>query len=245
MKLIFSTVLLCVFSIAAHANPATPSKAVAPDLDLRITYYNKVETAEGVLREARYSETMLRRPQHVWVERELPKWAEQEEATAHIKKVANNDTAAREEAHQHKHFNHIALARHIILNDKLPRIEFIDHHTKEVIAIPPAEFGNVNFDGSWANSYYLLDPKFVETLPRSNRPTKVPHTEWRSIEKNGNFQRVLWDQARQIPLLIESGDLAGRFYQRVEIQPATTLRTNLPWQGIQKYAQREYSDFLD
>lgn len=60
---------------AAPSAPAAPTPVApmptAPDLDLRITYYSRVLTPEGVTRESRYDEKMLRRPGHVWVERVL------------------------------------------------------------------------------------------------------------------------------------------------------------------------------
>ena len=54
--------------LALAAGPAAAAPA-APDLDLLITYYSKVVTPEGVTRESRYEETMLRRPGHVWTAR--------------------------------------------------------------------------------------------------------------------------------------------------------------------------------
>lgn len=207
-----------------------PLAQAAPDLDLHIAYYSKVLTPEGVTREARYEENMLRRPGHVWVTRVLPK-------------AASAPQAQPENAHLH--FNHVVLARHVQLENQQLRIEFVDAQQKEVVAIPPAEYDNVNFDGSWENAYYLLDPKLVQAWPVSAQASPVAGARWREREKQGVFQRVLWDEQKQIALVIESGDRAATFYRRVEIKPQARLTRELPWQRLQAYAHKEYADFLD
>ena len=60
------SVLLATLSLAGtvHAVANAPA-ASAPDLDLAITYYSKTLTPDGVTRESRYQETMLRRPGHL------------------------------------------------------------------------------------------------------------------------------------------------------------------------------------
>ena len=69
MKSSLIAVLLAAgFAASAQAAPPPPAPA---DLDLGITYYSRVLTPEGVTRESRYEEKMLRRPGHVWVERVL------------------------------------------------------------------------------------------------------------------------------------------------------------------------------
>ncbi|WP_229223459.1 hypothetical protein [Duganella sp. sic0402] len=203
--------------------------ASATDLDLKIAYYSKVVTPEGVTREARYEDNMLRRAGHVWTMRVLP---------AH----------AAHEDHQpgaHQHFNHVVLARHVVQEGGKTRIQFIDTHDRQVVSIPPAEFGNVSFDGSWDHAYYLLDSKRLQTMKLSARASSVAGARWREREDKSLFERVLWDEQRQIPLMIESGDKAGTFINRVEIAVQPGLTRDLPWQKLKGYAQKEYSDFLD
>jgi len=138
----------------------------------------------------------------------------------------------------------VLIPRHVMLEKEKVRVEYIDAHDKVVVSIPKVEFENVNFDGSWENSFYLLDPKQVAAMPLSKQMSKVPGARWREVQKNGNFQRVLWDDQKQIPLMIESGDLANTFYRRVDVKLEPLSRT-LPWSKVQGYAQREYSDYLD
>lgn len=201
--------------------------AAATDLDVKIAYYSKVVTAEGVTREARYEEKMVRRAGHVWTERVLPA------------------QAAQHEPGPHKHFNHVVLPRHVVLEKNQPRVEFIDAHAKEAVQIPRAEYENVNFDGSWDHAYYLLDSKRLKTMPLSSRASTVPGARWYEREEKGLFERVLWDQQRQIPLVIESGDKAATFFNRMELTVQPNLTRELPWQKLKGYSQKEYSDFLD
>jgi hypothetical protein len=202
--------------------------ACATDLDLKIAYYSKVVTPEGVTREARYEEKMLRRSGHVWTTRVMPAHAEESHA-----------------AGAHKHFNHVVLARHVVLENARPRIEFVDSHEKQVVSIPPAEYGNVSFDGSWDHAYYLLDSKRVKSMPLSPRVSTVAGARWREREEKGLFERVLWDDQRQVPLVIESGDKAATFLNRMEIAVQPGLTRDLPWQKLKGYAQKEFADFLD
>ncbi|MBD8655633.1 hypothetical protein IFT68_08365 [Oxalobacteraceae sp. CFBP 13730] len=101
------------------------------------------------------------------------------------------------------------------------------------------------FDCSWVNAFFLIDPQRVAALPLSKRPSAVPGARWREHEKNGQFQRVLWDDVRMVPLVVETGDRAGTFFERLMVKPRPTLTKFLPWAQVKGYAQREYSDFLD
>lgn len=246
----FSALASAALFVSIAASAATPA---APDLDLSIQYYSKVMTPEGVLRESRYEEKMLRRPSHVWVERVLPP-----AALAHQDGHAENDrqagraadkavkkVALKAAAHEHKHFNYAVLPRHVILDNNKARIEFIDALEKQVVTIPPAEFENVNFDGSWVNAFYLLDPEQLQALPLSTKLSTVKGARWRERENHGVYQRVLWDEQKQIPLIVESGDRAGSFYRRIEVKPLAGLSKDLPWLKVKGFAQKEYSDFLD
>lgn len=244
--------------LSALANPAASNstaskaqagKAVAPDLDLDISYYNKVMTAEGVLRESRYQEKMLRRAGHIWVERVLPAnsgIAQVEHSAVHgqIKKVALEKPKAHI-GHEHAEFNPVLLARHVLLEQGKLRLEMIDMHEQQIVAIPASEYENVSFDGSWENAFFLLKPNQLEKLPISKRPSPVASASWRERENKDGFLRILWDQQRQIPLLIESGDKAGRVLNRMEISPLASLRRDLPWQKLKGFGQKEYADFLD
>lgn len=217
------------------------SAHAAPDLDLRIAYYSRAVTAEGVTREARFEETMLRRAGHVWTERVLPPQPPAHAEHAHGQAGAG----ATRVAAVHKHFNPALLPRHVTLENGKVHLEYVDSGAREVIAVPPGEFDNVAFDGSWARAYYLLDPERLRALPASARKSDVPGARWRERERNGAYERVLWDGRREIPLVIESGDSAGTSLHRIVLTVQRDVTRTLPWQRLAGYARREYADFLD
>lgn len=247
----FRAVMACVVmstAYASHAQPI-PSNGVAvlavqgPDLDLSIIHYNRVRTPEGVLRESRYEEKMIRRPGHVWTERVVPEAAPTHEAPhRHDEKASTPSVKPAEPGH--RHFNHVLLPRHVVRTDERVRLEFVDLREREVISIAPSEYDNVNFDGSWTNTFFLVDPKSVATLPVSKK-TALSGARWHELTRNGIYQRVLWDQKRMIPLLIEKGDIDGTFLERMEIRVQPGLTDTPRWTGLKGYAQKEYADFLD
>lgn len=232
--------LLAILLAAGLACNAQAAPAAPLDLDLGIRYYNRVLTPEGVTRESRYEEKMLRRPGHVWVERVLPAVHGSHDAHG-----AKQPVALKRTQHEHKHFNPVVIPRHVMLDKNTVKVEYIDARDKVVVSIPKAEYENVNFDGSWENSFYLLDPKLVAAMPLSKQVSNVAGAHWREVEKNGVFQRVLWDAQKQIALIIESGDRANTFYRRVDVKLQASLSRAQPWANLKNYAQREYADYLD
>lgn len=222
-----------------------------PDLDLSIHHYTRVLTAEGVLRETRYEEKMMRRPGHVWIERVLPRSTSLEhdehavdDKTAPKHKTAGQ-TVAKQEGHEHKHFNPVVLPRHVKFDGQRVQLEFLNFHDREAVSIMPSEYENVNFDGSWSNAFFLMDPKRVAALPPSKRVSPVSAAHWREQDKNGIFQRVLWDNKKLIPLVVETGDHAGTFFERIEVKPQASISDALPWLNTKGFAQKEYADYLD
>lgn len=226
-------VWLCLLPGMGSANDQFHAASTFPtaDLDLTVKYFNRELNAEGVLHESSYEEKMLRRKSHVWSERIIPRQA------------SLNDTS--HPNHEHKDFNYIVLPRHVRLDNNKLAVEFIDPHDRQVISIAPTEYENINFDGSWLNTYYLVNPQAVAAMPLSGRRSNAAHARWHEMEKNGLFQRVLWDDQAGIPLIVETGNKAGTFFQRIQVTPHAKLTQNLPWQNLQGFAQKEYSDFLD
>lgn len=233
----------CCTTICAAAE--SPMSLAGPSLDLVIEYYTKVRTPEGVTREARYKERMVRRPGHVWVERILAKPALAPRGSVNGHGHVTGRDAATAGTAGHAELNHAVTPHHVWLEHSRVRIEYVDKHSRAVIAIPESEYANVNFDGSWINSFFLIDPQLVATMPRSARKAAVSGARWYEREKNGTFERVLWDPKRKIPLMMEKGDRAATFYQRIEVNILPTLGTSLPWVNVNGYSQKEFSDFLD
>lgn len=228
------TLALSFCSSLAYAQPKPAPLPQGPALDLSIEYYDKAITSEGVQRESRYKETMLRRPGHVWGLRVIPKTSATEHA--HHKE---------EVAHEHKHFNPVLLPRHVALTDNNVKLEYVDHPNKQLINIVATEFENVSFDGSWVNAYFLVDPKLVAAIPLSNKTSTVAGARWHEQEKNGIFQRVLWDEKNMIPLEVETGKRDGSLLKKVSVKIESKTNTDEPWGNVKGYSQKEYSDFLD
>jgi hypothetical protein len=180
---------------------------------------------------------MLRRPGHVWVARVLPKWSEKA-LLAHEHKEQGDE-------HEHKHFNPIALPRHVTAEANQVIVEYVDHPNKQVINIVATEFENVNFDGSWVNAYFLVDPLVVLGMPLSKNKVSVGQFSWHEVDRNGIFQRVLWDGKNLIPREIETGKNDGSIFRKVSIKVKPSVTAHLPWQNVKGYVQKEYSDFLD
>ncbi len=137
------------------------------------------------------------------------------------------------------------IPRHVMLENGKVRLEYVDSAHRQIIDIPQAEYDNVNFDGSWSNAYFLVDPQQLAKLPLSSRKSDVLGARWRERDSAEVFQRVLWDDKRQIPLIVESGDKAGRFFNRIEVAVKENRRQDLPWLNLKGYGKKEYSDFLD
>jgi hypothetical protein len=247
----FCAAIACVVMSIAHAGHAQPSQtnvvAVAavhgPDLDLSITHYTRIQTPEGVLRESRYEEKMVRRPGHVWTERVVPETASTQQAIHRHDKSGPAASAGLAE-HAHRHFNHVLLPRHVSSTGDQLRLEFVDFHEREVITIAPSEYENVNFDGSWANTFFLVDPKIVAALPVSKK-TAPSGARWHELTRDGIYQRVLWDEKRLIPLVVEKGDIQGSILERMEVRVQPGLADVPRWASLKGYAQKEYADFLD
>jgi hypothetical protein len=228
----FFIALLCVLpgiSFAQEAPQATIFPP-GPDMDLTINYFNREITTDGVVHESSYVEKMIRRKGHVWTQRVLPNHSK-------IETTQPN--------HEHRDFNYVVLPRHVSYDGSKTNVEFVDPRERQIICIAPTEYENVNFDGSWANAYYLISPQIISLMPISARPSTAAHTQWHVLDKNGLFQRVLWDEKMNIPLIIETGDKAGTFLQRIKVQRDAKLVKNPPWNMLQGYVQKEYSDFLD
>lgn len=223
---------------------AAGQQAKGPDLDLSLHHYTRILTAEGVLRESRYEEKMMRRDGHVWVQRVLPVNPPGHEGS-HQHKSPTAGKMPQKDEHGHRHFNHVLLPRHVFHTGSELRLEFVNLREREVISITPSEYENVNFDGSWTNAFFLADPKIVFAMPMVHRASPAAGAQWRELVKGGVTQRVLWDEKRQIPLLIERVESSGRSLDRVEIKVQPALAKSLPWEGLKGYAQKEYADFLD
>ncbi|MFT5534613.1 MAG: hypothetical protein ACI8WM_000423 [Burkholderiaceae bacterium] len=221
------------FSVALLLLTATMAvqSAELPPLDATVTYDSKFVSHAGVTEIRQFSNILIRRPGHVWMERILPAQA-QEHAEAHA---------------GHKHFDFETSTQHLTRTATgAIRAEYVDRGERRVVFVPPTEYSVSGFDGSWDNAAAMVSEKTVKAMPLSKRATTVADTEWREESRNGWYNRVLWSNRQQVALIVESGKTDGSTTRRtvLALRPMT-VDAALPWKQLGAYAQMEYDDFMD
>ena len=217
-KILGSLLLTTLFSTASLAAP--------PDLNLLVKHHMTELGADGVTRTVSFAERVYRRAGMVWIERVLPPEAHRE--ADHAKG-----------GHDHKHMDIAAAARWITKEGEQPvRIRLVNAHDKVVVNVPAAEYGNIGFDGNWANAQYLLDPQQLKTMTSKAGG-------WYERSANGRSVKIQWDAKAEIPRRVESADRNGTF--RRTMQAETIPAPNkAPWDETKSgYQSKEYSDYLD
>jgi hypothetical protein len=221
------------FSLAGLLLTATMAASAAelPSLDATVTYDSKFVSHAGVTETRQFTNILIRRPGHVWMERVLPAQA-QEHADEHG---------------GHKHFDFETSTQHLTRTATgAIRAEYVDRGKRRVVFVPPTEYSVSGFDGSWDNAAAMVSEKTVKAMPLTKRVTTVADTEWREESRNGWYNRVLWSNRQKIALVVESGKTDGSTTRRtvLQLRPATADAA-LPWTQLGTYAQMEYDDFMD
>lgn len=212
----------------AQDGPRT-STASAPDVDATLVFESRALGADGVWRSTRYSERFVRRAGHVWTARILPSGA---------------GAATKVAAHGHRHFDYELAARHVYREAGEMRVEFADARTRMLVSVPPAEYENVGFDGSWERAASLVTAEEIARLPASGRASSVSGARWHEAERGGTYQRVLWNARLGLPMAIESGRRDGSLMRKVSVT-VDAAAAEAPWTSLRGYARKDYSDFLD
>lgn len=204
--------------------------AELPPLDARLSYTSVLVTRAGVTEERRYQEILIRRPGNVWRARVLPKAHEHDEHAAE----------------GHKHFDYQAATFWLSGTPAQQTLRFVDDYDKLVVTVPAAEYETVGYDGRYVDTATLIDPARVEQMPLSPRPSAVKGAVWHEESRDGWFNRVLWSQARQMALTVESGRADGSLIRRTEAELLPATRDSaLPWTALGAYEQKVYDDFVD
>jgi hypothetical protein len=216
----------------AGKNLPASSRALV-DLDALIQVESKTTSSDGVTRTSLYKETYMRRGEQVWIQRIRPKSA--------------HDHAPAKKGHTiHKHLDPFEGGRLISLEDGKPQLSLISASEKRVVSVPSVEFGNLGFDGSWERSYYWVTQLEFKSFKPSARVSDAPDSQW--FEKTGDTHEfILWDDKRQIPLVIESTNRQGNQWRKITVTPRKEMAAVVPWNPelIKRYDQMLYSDFLD
>lgn len=220
-----------VVGLCALAGSAIAAPPVESDLDAVVRYETRQVSKAGVTRVEIWQERMVRRAGVVWTERVLPKGVD----IAHV-----HDTS---QAISHRHLNLDNSARWL-QRDAVGKVDlrFVDHGEKVVVSIPQVEFGTVGYDGKWAAAAYMVPPEMVAKMkPDGNGPNGAV---WRKERDKEWSHRVLWSQAKQVALRVESRKVDGTFSRTVTVTPSTRGGT-LPWAVLAKYEKKDYDDYQD
>lgn len=220
-----------VIGLSAVAGSGFAASPVESDLDAVVRYETRQVSKSGVTRVESWQERMVRRSGVVWTERILPKGVD----IAHV-----HDTS---QAISHRHLNLDNSARWL-QKDATGKVDlrFVDQGERVVVSIPQAEFRTVGFDGKWEAAAYMVPPEMVAKMkPDGNGPNGAV---WRRERDKEWSHRVLWSQAKQVALQIESSKVDGTFTRTVTVTPSTRGAV-LPWTVLAKYEKKTYDDYQD
>lgn len=226
MKTTFPSALLALLLAA----PAWAQEA-APSLALKIEHSITTLSADGITRDVRYAERMVRQGDQVWLARVLPPHAHEAEEHAAGGKA-------------HKHMDVAAAARWVQRGDDgALRVRLVNAHDQLVVDVPQPDWGNVGFDGQWAAARHLLDPAQIQRMKPLER-TAPAGARWYQGGTAAMKVLVLWDAKGQFPLRVESSNTQGTS-RSVTVATREPLPATLPWSQLAGFKQKEYSDLLD
>lgn len=153
--------------------------------------------------------------------------------------------------HGHRHFDSDAAARWIGQGaDGKVTLNLVDRKDRAIISIPRAEFRTLGFDGRFDGSASLVPASVVATMtvdPAAAPVTTPVKARWFVEASDGWIHRVLWSDAWQLALQIESRRDDGSVVRTVRVDPATTTTSPQvwPWQDLAGYERRRYDEYLD
>lgn len=235
---IFSLALLMVSAlpVTVMAAPQQELLAVAPPINLRLIYENRSIGHDGIIRDSRYTDLMYRRPDQVWIARELPENLRASQAHGH------DDPASPHAGHAHSEAQGAPL---LIKRDATTgevSVQVILDELHRVIDVELAHYGNVGYGGSWPAAYWLIDPKALSRMEKQGGVKDgVQHYV---LQKGERTIQVAWDVTGQYPRSIEQRDSHGTSIQRMTATPFNDPQV-MPWQKLTGYQRGDYSDLLD
>lgn len=217
-------------SVAASATTAT-----APELDARVSHETRQVMASGVTRVDIWQERLVRRGNQVWTERIRP-------AAAHDVHAHGAEPAQAEHI-GHRHFDADTSARWLTLaSGGKVEVRFVDRAHRIVVDVPSAEFGTVGFDGRYDAAASIVPPSVLATMKPGARTASGER--WYTDRSAGWSHRVLWSEARQIALRVESERDDRSMRRVVVVQPQVTAKVT-PWSALGGYTPKHYDDFMD
>lgn len=218
---------------APSASAPRLDDAKAPPVHLLVQHASFSIGEDGVSREARYSDRMLRAPGHVWVEREVPAALAAHDAQHPVQRAGPHADHAHDEAR---------LAPLLLQRDgERVRVQTVLRKRRSVLDVEPGHHANVGYGGSWAAAYRLIDPAALARMERVSCHDGLVRYRQRG---GGRTTLVDWDARGQYARRIEQRDDDGLSHQWQTAQPRP-LPAVLPWNALAGYGRGEYSDLLD
>lgn len=222
--------LLASALFVAQYTHAAPLSAV-------MTFESTTITAEGVKKQTHFQERFIRDTNIVWSERIIPK------ATAHQDHEDHSDHA--DDGHGHEHNLNFATAGKWLVRDANNQIKFrlVREDEKKIIEPRVTEYGTLGFDGVWETAYYLVNRTALKKMTPLKK-TAPAGAVWYEQKNAKQFTRILWDEHKEIPLVIESGSADGSSSNKISLAIVPTT-ANLPWNTLGSFQTIAYEDLLD
>ena len=206
-----------------------PSVFAAP-LSAVMTFESMTITSEGVTKKTQFQENFVRDANTVWSERIIPKSSKQHTHSDH-------------EGHGHD-LNFSTAAKWIVkdANNQI-KFRFVRSDDKKIIEPRVTEYETLGFNGDWESAYYLLNRDALKNMTVLKQQSPNGAT-WYEKKNAKEFTRILWDDANQLPLSIQTGKLDGTMDNKITIAISPVSKT-LPWSQISQYQTIAYEDLLD
>ena len=215
---------------------AQPVAAAPPTLQAVVSYETRQVTKVGITRIETWQENMLRQGDTLWTERILPN------SGVHAAHVGHDHDVKPKTGHKHLD---IDTAARWLQKDSVGvvSLRYVDKTDKVVVSIPKAEFGTVGFDGRWDTAAYMVPPDLVAKMKLAG--TGPNGGVWRTEHAKDWTHRVLWSDAKQIALRIESKKTDGSFSRTIRVTLKPDAAAALPWVKLADYEQKKYDDYMD
>ena len=199
--------------------------AYAQNVELLVKHFAVSTGPDGIKRSTEFSERLTRTQDSLWISRVLP-------SGAHSDHAQGGDA--------HKHLDVSTASRWITRaanGDMLFRL--VPNDEKVLVTVTRTDYGNVGFDESWAAAWSLMDPATLKRMKAG--PAAGDLTTYTLAEKDRKL-KVVWNAKLQIPMLVESSDKSSRRQTVVQVLGIAAPR---PWDKLQGFTPKDYSDYLD
>jgi len=203
-----------------------------PPVALRVTHESAETTHEGVERRQRFSEFFVREGANVWIERVLPEAA---------RRARPHEVSPGHE----KEIEVMVVPRWITRGQSGgAALALVAGDRKTLFEVPRSSHEALGFSERWIAAACFIDPASVRAMPLAARKDAPSGARWHEQQTGATYVRVLWDEARQYPRIIETGRLDGQQRTRTAAS-LVTLPDPRPWREAQGYTRRDFSDLGD